>query len=46
LDAVNDICKDKAGLNIEKLKPIQIVRKLKTPAIFITGKDDKVIPCN
>ena len=37
LDTVNDICKDLAGLDIEKLKPIYLVKDLKTPAVFITG---------
>ena len=37
LSAVNEIIKNKVGLNILKLKPIKIVRNIKTPAIFIGG---------
>ena len=44
LNAVNDITKDLAGLNIKKLKPVKFVKEIKIPAIFIGGSNDKIIP--
>ena len=44
MSAVNSITQTEVGLNIHSLKPVKIVRHQKTPAIFIGGKKDKIIP--
>lgn len=42
LDSVNKRTKEIANLDIYKQNPIHIVPKIKHPAIFISGKKDKM----
>ena len=35
---------EKAGLDIKDVKPILLVQQINIPALFISGKYDKIIP--